>query len=116
MRICFTGHRDRITDPVELDNIHNLYRDATWIHGGAEGFDAQVDVYARKHGIPVEVVRPDYSVGNPKSAPIIRNMKMVDSADILVACYDGRLLGGTLFTIKYARKMNKEVIKVAWKD
>lgn len=112
MRICFTGHRDKFTAAESLEMIANLYPGATWIHGGASGFDSQVDRFARAHAIPVEVVRPDYSTGNPRSAPIIRNKKMVESAGLVVACFDGRREGGTWFTINHARGLGKKVIMI----
>lgn len=60
MIITFTGHRNRLANEADLDRIAALYPGATWVHGGAEGFDSQVDAYARRYGIPCEVVRPDY--------------------------------------------------------
>jgi len=40
---------------------------------------------------------------------INRNRFMVQSSDLVIAVYDGRKRGGTLFTINYARSSNKEV-------
>lgn len=42
-------------------------------------------------------------------APLIRNQAIVDRVDRMVACYDGRKKGGTLFTINYAHKVHKPV-------
>lgn len=38
-----------------------------------------------------------------------RNRKMVDQASRIIAVYDGRPKGGTLFTINYAKKAGKEL-------
>lgn len=115
MIICFTGHRDKVTDPAELYAIANQYPGAIWMHGGARGFDSQVDAYARDHCIQVEVVRPNYSMDDYRYAPLVRNRKMVDAADLVIACYDGRKTGGTWFTINYARRMKKDVVVVVCK-
>ena len=49
-----------------------------------------------------------------KFAPLKRNMDMLNLGDVelVVACYDGRDHGGTLFTMQYAYKCNIEVLIV----
>jgi hypothetical protein len=108
MVIGFTGHRDRLAAVKDLDRIRKQYPDAVWIHGGARGFDRQVSRYAQRRGIRQEALEPDYRKhGN--AAPFVRNIAIVDRADFIVALYDGREGGGTLFTIEYARRQDKEV-------
>ena len=108
MMIAFTGHRDRQITTDELEQIAAAHPGATWVHGGARGFDSQVETYARARGIPTVVIRPDYKkLGKP--APLILNRKIVDMADALYACYDGRQTGGTLYTLRYAQKRGKPV-------
>ena len=110
MKIAFTGHRDKMVYEHTLDYIASKYPGATWVHGGAAGFDSQVEHYARSHGIPTEVIGPDYETYPPKEAPLERNKVIVDGADMLFACYDGRSRGGTAFTVNYARKVGKTVV------
>lgn len=100
--IAFTGHRDKHTNE---DFFDCLPADALWVHGGAIGFDTQVENYAKKHGIKTKVIRPDYERYG-RSAPLIRNKEIVQDADLLVACYDGRERGGTYYTIRLAKSMN----------
>jgi hypothetical protein len=109
--IAFTGHRDRNTTREALDNIMHLHPGATWVHGGAIGFDTQVAEYARAHGIPTVVIRPDYKkfADRPKYAPLARNKEIVDMSMCLYACYDGRNVGGTKFTVNYAKEKGKLV-------
>lgn len=59
-------------------------------------------------------VRPDYKSYHPRIAPLKRNEKMVDLPGVVavVACYDGRLKGGTYQAIGYARKKGIEVVMV----
>jgi hypothetical protein len=115
MRIGFTGHRDRITKFKDLGVIARRYPGAVWVHGGADGFDAQVDAYARENNIPVEIIRPDYERfrGNEKAAPLVSNQKIVDSVDLLIACYDGRLTGGTFYTVCYATRRGVPIVTVS---
>jgi hypothetical protein len=135
MLIVFTGHRDRLTNPAALQAIEAQCPGATWMHGGAKGFDAQV------HGIGIELgkkalpafasdqlakftlpsanviitVFPAYARYNPKQAPILRNIAMVDfmrTGDLLVACYDGRNDGGTAQCVRYAEVKGFSAIRV----
>lgn len=110
MIIMFSGHRNKITDNAFLENVANLYEGATWIHGGARGFDTQVSEYAKEHGIQQEVFRPDYS--NGREAPILRNIAMIERADIVALCYDGRKSGGTFFVYERAKKSGKRIIRL----
>lgn len=103
MQVVFTGHRDRHTHPDELFDLWQEFPDATWVHGGARGFDSQVADYAKAHGIPQRVVLPDYHACAPRVAPLRRNDLMLETADILVACWDGRTSGGTAYTVRKAK-------------
>ena len=53
------------------------------------------------------VLRQEYS----PSCMMNRNQYMVDHANILVACYDGKS-GGTLNTLRYAIKKNVEILQI----
>jgi hypothetical protein len=108
--ILFTGHRDRHLDPAQLEMIAGLYEGAIWLHGGAIGFDSQVECFAKAHGIETKVVPPDYARYGRSQAPLVRDCQMVEMADFVVACYDGRRNGGTAYTVTYARSEGKRVI------
>lgn len=103
MRIAFTGHRNKQAPIKSLEDLYELYPDATWIHGGAIGFDTQVDKFAITNGIKTEIIRPDYQRYG-RGAPLIRNQQIVTNANLVVACYDGRSKGGTFYTLQLARK------------
>lgn len=105
MIIAFTGHRDSGTTKMCFDSIS---KDALWVHGGAVGFDSQVEKYAKTYGIKTKVIRPNYDQFG-KRAPLIRNADIIADADLLVACYDGRTYGGTLYTINLAKKANIKI-------
>ena len=107
MKIAFTGHRDKMVYEHTLDYIASKYPGATWVYGGAKGFDSQVENYAKSHGILTEIIRPDYETYPPREAPLERNKIIVDSSEMVFACYDGRSRGGTTFTVNYTRKTGK---------
>lgn len=112
MIIGFTGHRDRVTSTSALKAVMDSHPGSTWVHGGAEGFDTQVNDFALANGFQPEVVRPDYKAYPPRRAPLERNKVIVDMCDLLVACYDGRKEGGTCQAIDYALKQGKEIHRV----
>ena len=61
--------------------------------------------FARLHGIKLTEFLPEYKRYG-RAAPIIRNQKIVESADKVVIFWDG-VSKGTLSVIKYVRKTNK---------
>lgn len=121
MIISFTGHRDRLANRDDLLAIEKEYPGATWVHGGARGFDSQVDQVARllgkseSNGLLV-VIKPDYARYPMKIAPLERNKIIVDQGDVLYALYDGRGKGGTLQTKNYAKNAGKPVIELKPSD
>ncbi len=116
MIICFTGHRDCETDVEELKQIRFKYPKAKWIHGKARtGFDKQVQDFIEWDGnIEFELFPPKYNLYPSAYAPIERNHRMVDQANLVVACYDGRITGGTHDTVQYAHSNDVSVEFVHW--
>ena len=75
------------------------------ISGGAAGVDHCAADYAKKNGIRLTEILPEYArLG--RAAPIIRNKQIVDLADKVVAFWDGHSRG-TLSVINYAEKTGK---------
>ncbi|MBQ1205665.1 MAG: DUF2493 domain-containing protein [Clostridia bacterium] len=74
------------------------------ISGGAVGVDALAEKYADERGLKKLIFYPDYELYG-KSAPLIRNKLIVDSADLVIAVWDGESRG-TEFTISYAKRRN----------
>jgi hypothetical protein len=111
MTIGFTGHRDRITEDQELQVFirDRKHREALWIHGGARGFDAQVEEFAQRWGVETLIIRPDFALYNPRFAPLKRNELIVGRCDLLVACYDWRPAGGTKYAIDWAVKRGRKI-------
>ena len=75
------------------------------VSGGAAGVDACAAEYARKNRVKLTVFLPQYDRYG-RAAPIVRNKKIVDYADKIIAFWNGKSKG-TLSVIKYAQKTGK---------
>ena len=75
------------------------------VSGGAIGVDSCAAEYAKKNGLKLTVFLPQYERCG-RAAPIVRNKKIVDYADKIIAFWDGKSKG-TLSVIKYAEKTGK---------
>jgi hypothetical protein len=77
------------------------------VSGCAKGVDRIGENWAKTRKIPVKQFPADWS-NLGKKAGIVRNCKMVDYADVLIAFWDGRSKG-TRHVIDYALKKNLKV-------
>ncbi len=107
MKLLVAGSRG-ITDfdlspyiPKEVDTV---------ISGGAGGIDSLAEKYADMHRISKYIIRPRYDLYG-RAAPLRRNEQMVDMADAVLIIWDGKSKG-TAYTLKYAKKMEKQVVLV----
>ncbi|MBY0438578.1 MAG: DUF2493 domain-containing protein [Burkholderiales bacterium] len=75
------------------------------ISGGASGVDSLGEILARENGKPIErfPVSKEEWAQHGKAAGPIRNRRMLEAAEALVAVWDGRS-PGTLDMITIARK------------
>ena len=76
------------------------------VSGGAVGVDCLAADFAIKNGLKLTEFLPEYKIYG-RAAPIVRNKRIVDYADRVVAFWDG-VSRGTLSVIKYAQKTGKE--------
>lgn len=81
------------------------------ISGGARGADKFAERYAAEFCIPITVHKPDWSIG--KIASFIRNKKIVEDSDYIVAFWDGESKG-TKMTIDIATSLGLRVIKIIY--
>ena len=84
--------------PDEADEI---------VSGGARGIDSCARVYAKAHGIKLTEFLPEYGKYG-KSAPLKRNIQIINYADEVVAIWDG-VSRGTKFVIDKCREMGVPV-------
>lgn len=72
------------------------------VSGGAKGVDTSAKEYANANGIKLTEFLPKYDIyGN--SAPLKRNIEIIEYADIVLAFWDGKSRG-TKFVIDNCKK------------
>lgn len=98
MRVAIVGSRNLLVDIEKYipKNITEL------VSGGARGIDTLAEQWADRNNIPKLIIKPDYDKYG-RSAPIRRNRTIVDTADFILAIWDGKSRG-TKFTIDYAKE------------
>ncbi|MBQ4153413.1 MAG: hypothetical protein IJD11_03560 [Oscillospiraceae bacterium] len=101
MKIAVVGSRD-----VIVDDIGRYLSDGEEIvSGGAIGVDSCAAEYAKEKGLKLTVFLPQYERYG-RAAPIVRNKKIVDYADKVIAFWNGNSKG-MLSVIRYAQKTGK---------
>lgn len=99
MRLAIIGSRH--CPPINIEE-HLPFAPTTIVSGGAVGADSHAKHYAIRNNIPIVEFLPDYKEYGRK-APILRNIKIVDNCDFVLAFWDGTSRG-TKFTLDYAIK------------
>lgn len=77
------------------------------VSGGARGVDTSAREYALSHGIKLTEFLPEYTRFG-RSAPLKRNITIIEYADIVLAFWDGKSRG-TKFVIDNCRRLCVEV-------
>lgn len=77
------------------------------VSGGAKGVDTSAREYALSHGIKLTEFLPEYTKYG-RSAPLKRNITIIEYADIVLAFWDGKSRG-TKFVIDNCRRLGVEV-------
>src|SRR5438105_219706 len=88
MRVIVAGSRS-ISDPLLVAEAVNRsgFIVTRVISGGAAGVDRLGEQWAMERGITIERYLPDWSLG--RGAGFIRNQKMAENAEALIAVWDG---------------------------
>ena len=103
MKVAIVGSRGLSSDlsdfiPKETTEI---------ISGGAMGIDKCAEEYAKKNNIKLTVIRPNYKEFG-RRAPLIRNLEIIDKADLVIAFWDTKS-NGTRFVIEKCRERQKNI-------
>lgn len=77
------------------------------VSGGARGIDACARNHALKHGLKLTEFLPEYGKYG-RSAPLKRNIQIIEYADEVLAFWDGKSTG-TKHVIDNCEKLNKKV-------
>lgn len=104
MKVAVIGSRG-----LKVDNLGEYLPEGTTeiISGGAKGVDVCAREYAISHGIKLTEFLPEYKKYG-KSAPLKRNISIIESADLVLAFWDGKS-NGTRFVIEKCHEMGKEI-------
>ncbi|MBE6968717.1 MAG: DUF2493 domain-containing protein [Ruminococcaceae bacterium] len=101
MRVAVVGSR-----ALQIDDWENYLPPDTdeIISGGAKGIDQSVANFARSNGIALKEFLPEYDKYG-KRAPLLRNISIIEKADLVLAFWDGKSRG-TKFVIDTCRTRN----------
>jgi len=86
-RVIVAGSRAFSNYALVASKLDMLLSGKTNVHiigGGAAGADALGEKYARERGLPLTVIKADWDAFGKPAGPI-RNRKMAEQADALVA-------------------------------
>ena len=104
MKVAVVGSRN-----LYISDLERYLPEATEeiVSGGAKGVDSCAAAYAVDNGLKLTVIRPDYEKYG-RSAPIKRNVQIIEYADLVIAFWDGQSRG-TKFVIDYCEKTGRDV-------
>lgn len=97
MKIAIVGSRNfKDMKEVEyklLSQFEYDFREHDIISGGASGVDSEVAKICREHRINFEEIKPDMSAGYDVAQYHLRNDKIIEKADKVIALWDGKSKG-----------------------
>ncbi len=101
MRVAVIGSRG-----LYVEDLGSYLPEGTTeiVSGGARGVDASAREYAFRHGLKLTEFLPEYSRYG-RGAPLRRNIAIIESADLVLAFWDGRSKG-TKHVIDNCKKRN----------
>lgn len=104
MKVAVIGSRG-----LRVDNLEKYLPENTTeiVSGGAVGVDTSAKEYARSCGFKLTEFLPEYGKYG-RSAPLKRNIEIIEYADTVLAFWDGKSRG-TEFVIRNCKKMNVPV-------
>lgn len=107
MKVAVIGSRS-VNNYDVVKAILNQYTFTQIISGGAKGVDTLAEQYSVEHNLITPlVILPDWKQYN-RGAGAVRNRKIVDKSDFVIAIWDGKSKG-SLISINHAKKHNKPV-------
>lgn len=104
MKVAVIGSRG-----LTVDNLEDFLPICTaeLVSGGARGVDSSAARYAKENGVKIKEFLPEYEKYG-RSAPLKRNLLIIDYADLVLAFWDGTSRG-TKFVIDNCKKRGKKV-------
>jgi len=115
MKVIIAGSRDGVwKDLVSTAVLRSGFKLTEIVSGTARGVDRWGEDYAHEHSIPIKQFPADWNTFN-KAAGFIRNHKMAEYADALIAVWNGESKG-TNHMIQTMQKLGKPVYIYNVKD
>lgn len=104
MKVAIIGSRS-----LEITNIGKYLPEGVTeiVSGGAKGVDRCAEEYAKVHGIKFTLFPTDYDKYG-KSAPLKKNMQIIDYSDLVIAFWEGNSKGSK-YIIENCKKKNKPI-------
>ena len=101
MRVAVIGSRG-----LRVEDLGQYLPEGTTeiVSGGARGVDRSAREYAQQHGLKLTEYLPEYNRYG-RGAPLRRNITIIESADLVIAFWDGRSKG-TKYVIDNCKKRN----------
>lgn len=108
MRIAIVGSRRFADTGRVVDYVNSLGPGASIVTGSASGVDATATRAAREKGVSVQVLPASFEELSDPAKAALRNQKLIDACEVLVAFWDGSS-AGTRATVERALDSGKEV-------
>lgn len=102
MKFGIIGSRTFNDYDILTQVLEKFTKPSSIVSGGAKGADSLAKKYANKNGINIIEHKPDWSIG--RHAGLLRNTKIIDDSDIIIAFWDGSSKG-TQDSINKAKKV-----------
>lgn len=108
MKLIIAGGRDIHDYSLVLSGLEeSQFKPTTIVSGGAKGVDALGEQYAESMNLQLHIYPADWQTHGRAAGPI-RNRKMAENADALLAIWDGKSKG-TKNMIETATKLGLQV-------
>jgi hypothetical protein len=108
------GFNDYDLMKTTLESYRMIAPGITIVSGGAKGADSLAEKYASEMGLETIIFKPDWKT-HGKIAGFLRNTTIIEEADLVIAFWDGES-HGTLDSMKKAKKLNKTLIEIKYKE
>ena len=111
MKVAVVGSR-----ALRIEHLEKYLPENTTeiVSGGALGVDRCAAEHARKKGLKLTEFLPEYALYG-KRAPLVRNIEIIEYADLVLAFWDGQSRG-TAFVIRECqhRKIPIKIFTSTW--
>lgn len=110
MKVAIVGSRGFPSESQVMSRLVTLvrfYGNVTLISGGASGVDTWARQFAANSGLRFEEYRANWEAFGKKAGPL-RNLEIVEAADMAIAFWDGESRG-TKSSIDLALKLRKHL-------